>query len=82
MPDTEHLLASRMNIEEMREYLGVDSLGFLSLEGFYRALGVEERNPDAPQYADHCFTADYPTRLVDRDMDAQNGEEQLSLLED
>ena len=82
MPDTEHLLASRMSIEEMREYLGVDSLGFLSLEGFYRALGVKERNPDAPQYADHCFTADYPTRLVDRDLDAQNGEEQLSLLED
>ena len=83
MPSKEELLASEMDIEQMRDYLGVDSLAFLSLDGFYRALGeTEGRNDSQPQYADHCFTGDYPTQLVDRDGETQPAHEQLSLLKD
>jgi amidophosphoribosyltransferase len=57
--------------------MGADSLAFLSVDGIYRAMGYERRDPRSPQFTDHCFTGDYPTRLVDQD--AMNGR-QLSLL--
>ena len=28
-------------------------------------MGYESRDPVRPQFSDHCFTGDYPTRLVD-----------------
>lgn len=78
LPSKDQLLASNYDLEGMRDYIGVDSLAFLSVEGLYRAMGYAKRDPEAPQFADHCFTGDYPTRLVD------NQEEklvrQLSLL--
>ena len=49
----------------MREYIGCDSLAFLSVEGIYRAMGEERRDPIRPQFTDHCFTGDYPTYLTD-----------------
>jgi amidophosphoribosyltransferase len=49
----------------MRAYIGADSLAFLSVEGLYRGLGCERRNPARPQFTDHCFTGDYPTALTD-----------------
>ena len=82
MPSKEELIASAMSIDQMRRYLKVDSLGFISLPGFYEALGAGERNSAHPQFADHCFTGDYPTRLVDRDQDMARKEQQLSLLDD
>jgi amidophosphoribosyltransferase len=66
MPTKEELLAARMNIDEMKDYLGVDSIGFLSIEGFYKALGEPEYHPDYPKFADHCFTGNYPTKLTDQ----------------
>ncbi len=82
MPDTEHLIAANKSVDEIANFLGVDSLGYLSLDGFYNALGETSRNAEHPQYADHCFTSDYPTRLVDREYDHAAREEQLSLLRD
>jgi len=82
MPSREELIASSMTIDQMRRYLKVDSLAFISLPGFYEALGQGKRNDAAPQFADHCFTGDYPTRLVDRDHDMASKEQQLSLLDD
>ena len=82
MPSKEELIASAMSIEQMTRYLRVDSLEFISLPGFYEALGAGPRNDNAPQFADHCFTGDYPTRLVDRDHDMARKEQQLSLLDD
>ncbi|MEM7289292.1 MAG: amidophosphoribosyltransferase [Pseudomonadota bacterium] len=64
-PDPRQLLASRMTIEEMRDYIRVDTLGFVSLDGLYRALGEKERNNENPQYNDSCFSGDYPTPLTD-----------------
>jgi amidophosphoribosyltransferase len=82
MPSKDELIASSMSIEQMRRYLKVDTLGFISLTGFYEALGCGPRNDASPQFADHCFTGDYPTRLVDRDQDMASKEQQLSLLDD
>ncbi|HSF92428.1 MAG TPA: amidophosphoribosyltransferase [Paracoccaceae bacterium] len=66
-PDKEKLLASQMNVEQMRDYLGVDSLQFVSLDGLYRAAGEESgRNNDQPQYCDACFSGDYPVRPLDK----------------
>ncbi|MCA0401462.1 MAG: amidophosphoribosyltransferase [Proteobacteria bacterium] len=65
MPDQDKLLAARMNLEEMRAYLGVESLAFISIDGLYRALGEEGRNGAAPQFTDHYFTGDYPTPIAD-----------------
>ena len=71
------LLAATHTLEEMRAFIGCDSLSFLSLDGIYRAVGEEARNPDQPQYTDHCFTGDYPTGLTDL---AVKSPKQLSLL--
>ena len=65
MPEQDKLLAARMGIDEMRGYLGVDSLAFISVDGLYRALGEKARNADAPQFTDHYFTGDYPTPITD-----------------
>jgi amidophosphoribosyltransferase len=64
-PEKEKLLAATHDLEEMRRYIGADSLAFLSIDGLYRAMGDERRNPLQPQYTDHCFTGDYPTKLTD-----------------
>jgi amidophosphoribosyltransferase len=64
-PSRENLLAARMNLEEMRDYVGADTLAFLSVDGVYRACGYEGRNAALPQFTDHCFTGDYPTPLTD-----------------
>ncbi len=64
-PERSKLLAANMDVERMREYIKVDSLAFLSIDGLYRALGEDLRLDDAPQYCDACFTGDYPTRLTD-----------------
>ena len=66
-PEKSKLLASRMTVEEMRDFIRVDSLAFVSIDGLYRAAGEEGRNPAAPQYCDACFTGDYPTRLTDQE---------------
>ncbi|MEL7543712.1 MAG: phosphoribosyltransferase family protein, partial [Pseudomonadota bacterium] len=77
-PDKESLLAAQYSLEEMQSYMTADSLRFLSIEGVYRACGFEERNAKQPQFTDHCFTGDYPTRLRDREDDGAS--QQLSLL--
>jgi amidophosphoribosyltransferase len=76
-PVREKLLAATHSLEEMRQLIGCDSLSFLSIEGIYRAMGEEKRDPLRPQFTDHCFTGEYPTPLTD--LDGEN-RAQLSLL--
>ena len=71
-PKREHLIASKMSLAEMTEFIAVDSLEFVSLDGLYRATGHSSRDSSSPQFCDACFTGEYPTRLLDRD---QNQEE-------
>ncbi len=81
MPTTEKLIAANYSLDAMTQMLEVDSLGFLSIEGLYWAMGEEYREDDTPQYTDHCFTGQYPTQLVDRDRELLgNKSPQLSFL--
>ena len=64
-PETHKLLASRMSIEEMRDFIRVDSLGFITLDGLYKAAGETSRNEEKPQYCDACFSGQYPTLRTD-----------------
>ncbi len=77
-PETAKLLASRMSIEEMADFIRVDSLGFLSIDGLYRAVGEAARNNEQPQFCDACFTKQYPTRLTD--LEGADNVRTLSLL--
>lgn len=66
-PDREKLLASTMDVEEMRKHLGVDSLNFVSLDGLYRAVGEKNgRDNSSPQYCDACFSGEYPVKPQDK----------------
>ncbi|WOK37145.1 amidophosphoribosyltransferase [Sphingomonas sp. C3-2] len=66
-PERAKLLAARMDLEAMRQFIQADSLSFISIEGLYRALGENNRASGSPQYCDACFTGDYPTTLTDQD---------------
>ncbi len=66
-PERNKLLAAQMSVAEMNGFIKADSLGFISIDGLYRALGEELRDEAAPQYCDACFTGDYPTRLTDHE---------------
>ncbi|MCB2081204.1 MAG: amidophosphoribosyltransferase, partial [Rickettsiales bacterium] len=69
-PSQDQLLAHQMSIEEMRQFIGADSLLFVSVDGMYRATGeASGRNAGAPQYCDACFTGDYAIPVVDNETD-------------
>ena len=77
-PEREQLLASSLDVEAMAKHIDADTLSFISMDGLYRAVGEDQREPDAPHYCDACFSGEYPIDLTD-----QNGgtaSAQLSLL--
>lgn len=51
----EELIASNMSDEEICEYIGADSLHYISIEGMFRAL-----NRDGADYCAACFSGEYP----------------------
>ncbi len=53
----EDLIAHHHTIDEIRDYIGADSLHFLSVEGMMRALGRREG------YCNACFTGIYPLEI-------------------
>ncbi len=57
-PDRHKLIAHSMSVDAIREYLGVDSLAYLSLEGLIRAAGG-----DPSHFCSACFTGRYPTLI-------------------
>jgi amidophosphoribosyltransferase len=66
-PERGKLLAATMTEDEMRAYMGVTSLRFISLDGLYRAAGeAAGRDPAAPKYCDACFSGDYPVAPSDQ----------------
>jgi amidophosphoribosyltransferase len=64
-PERDKLLAARYDVAGMAKLIGVDSLAFISLDGLYRAVGEQGRDPRALRYCDACFTGDYPVPLTD-----------------
>ena len=77
-PQKEKLLAATHSLEEMRRFIGCDTLAFLSVDGIYKAMGYDARNAAQPQFTDHCFTGDYPTQLTDQG--GEGAKQQLSML--
>tara|TARA_B100000900_G_scaffold376002_1_gene358478 strand:- start:515 stop:1972 length:1458 start_codon:yes stop_codon:yes gene_type:complete len=78
-PTKEELLASKFTINEIKQYIGVDSLKFVTLNGVYKAMGHKDgRKLENPGFTDHYFSGDYPVKLVDHEAGAIPS--QLSLL--
>ncbi len=65
-PDKKDLIAANMSIEEIRQKIGADFLGYVSINGLYQAIEGANRNEEMPQYCDACFSEQYPIRLVDK----------------
>jgi amidophosphoribosyltransferase len=59
MPTHEELIAANLSVEEIREKLGVETLGYLSLEGMLGTL------QDRGSFCTACFSGSYPAPLVD-----------------
>ena len=59
-PTKSELIAATHSLEEIRRHLGVESLGYLSLDGMRRAAGG-----NAGEFCDACFSGDYPTAVPD-----------------
>lgn len=76
-PERSELLAAQHDLTAMAKLIGVDSLAFISIDGLYRALGREGRDPAAPAFCDACFTGDYAIPLTDQ---TDNAEQRGSLL--
>jgi amidophosphoribosyltransferase len=55
-PSREHLLAASRDAEEIRAFIGADSIGYLTLED----LQVSMRDQDGQSFCYACFTGDYP----------------------
>ncbi len=66
-PDKKNLIASNFSIQEIKEMIGADHLGYISLDGLYRAILQSKRNQENPQYCDACFSDEYPIRLIDKE---------------
>ena len=62
-PSKKQLIAANKSVEEIRDYIGADSLAYLSLEGLKKACGEGEKI----SYCSACYTGNYPTDIVDID---------------
>jgi amidophosphoribosyltransferase len=81
-PDPSKLIANQyVDHDEMCKFIGCDSLHFLSVDGLYDAVGGVKRDPKNPQFTDHYFTGEYPTRLVDLEAEKGNIKQRSMLRE-
>jgi amidophosphoribosyltransferase len=70
-PTKEELIASSYTPEEIRKYLGADSLGYLSMPGLRQAV-----NDTEGKFCTSCYTGVYPTDLVQLEV-RENGSAKL-----
>jgi amidophosphoribosyltransferase len=59
-PNTKDLIASNHTLEEIRKHIGVDTLGYLSVEGMLSAVTRPKES-----YCTACWTGKYPVPPVD-----------------
>ncbi len=57
-PTKKELIAATHTVEEIRQFLGADTLGYLSLEGLRRAVGDTQG-----RFCLACYTSNYPTAV-------------------
>lgn len=63
-PSRADLLAAHMTPDEMRDWMGVNSLAFVSIDGLYRAVGEAAGRAQAQRrYCDACFAGEYPITI-------------------
>ena len=79
-PERAKLLAHKLDVGGMTDFIHADSLSFVSIDGLYKALGEQGRSRVRPGHCDACFTGDYPTTLTDQD-DSESVD-QFALLEE
>jgi amidophosphoribosyltransferase len=60
-PSKSQLIGANKSIEEIRQYIGADSLAYLSLQGMKEACAEGEKTT----YCTACYTGIYPTEFVD-----------------
>jgi amidophosphoribosyltransferase len=60
-PRKKELIAANNTVEQIRQYIGADSLSYLSLDGLKKACGEGVKTT----YCTACYTGKYPTNLVD-----------------
>jgi amidophosphoribosyltransferase len=65
-PTRRELIASQHTVEEIRQFVGADSLGYLSLESLRRAVGDTEG-----KFCTSCYTGSYPTELIQLEVAAE-----------
>jgi len=58
MPTRQELVGSDLSVEQIRDYVGADSLGYLSLEGMVQAAGGEKDS-----FCRACFDGEYPIEI-------------------
>jgi amidophosphoribosyltransferase len=58
-PDRSQLIAAGMSVEDIRKFIGADTLGYLSLESMLEAIGLETNVT-----CDACWTGRYPIRIT------------------
>jgi len=76
-PTRDELIAGHKDVETIRDFIGADSLGFLSIEGLFLPFGG--RN----SFCDACFSGDYPTEITCMDgkeaLESNTGELNLDI---
>jgi len=60
-PSKRELIAANKSVEEIRDFIGADSLAYLSLQGLKKACADGEKTT----YCSACYTGAYPTNWVD-----------------
>jgi amidophosphoribosyltransferase len=60
-PEKSQLIGANMTVDQIRDYIGADSLAYLSLEGMKNACSEGEKTT----YCVACYTGIYPTEFVD-----------------
>jgi amidophosphoribosyltransferase len=55
MATRKELIASHKSVEEIRQFIGADSLGYLSLDGLMKSVNLPRDS-----FCTACFTGDYP----------------------
>jgi amidophosphoribosyltransferase len=58
-PTSEELIGAQNSVEEIRDYLEADSLGYLSMQGMLEAVG----DAGDTKFCTACYTGRYPTEL-------------------
>ena len=61
MPTKKELIASEQSVEKIREYLEVDTLGYLSIDGMLSVMPDQKDN-----FCAACFNGEYPVSTGNR----------------